>query len=177
SILRSFSRSRASPLIAAPALPQERRRHSMEKASALGVAHEGADHAILAAFEMALPQCIVLRQAKTGRSGDAMGAAGIPAIEGECRTVAAHCGDDLAVALAIAQCGAARRLLRREIVRKAIGAACADCERTRGLHRRWRHEHKARRDQRAQQRPTERNHRKAPPPRNVPCYPTSVATW
>src|SRR5262245_14645673 len=160
STFRSFSRSRASPAIAAHS-PIEAARSEHHRArpsiggSALAVADEGADDAILAAVLIALAERRVLRRREPRRGRKSKGATGVTRIDRERRAIAPHRRDHLAVALALAQRRGPRRLLFAEVVGKAISAAGADRERAGGLRRRERRKRDARRHQHGRQHQSE----------------------
>src|SRR5262249_45117159 len=116
--------------------------------SALGVADEGADDALLAAVAVALLQRGVLRLAEPRGGGEAVGAAEVAAVDREGGAIALHRRDHLAVrAGAFLERSLARPLLAREVIGKAVGAAVADRQCAGGL-RCGRRKRKARHEQR-----------------------------
>src|SRR5262245_51003109 len=143
--------------------------------SALGVADEGADDALLAAVLVALLECGVLCRAEACGGGKAVGTAEIAAADREGGATTPHRGHHLAVvADALLQRGAARLLLAREVVGKAVGTAVANRERAGSLRRGRRKCNQARREHGG---PSQTSHWK-PLPRGTPkTYPATVSTW
>src|SRR5262249_34546657 len=78
------------------------------RVSALGVAHPGADDAVLAAVLVARLERRILRRAEPRRRRVAERAADIAAVDRKRRAITLHRGHDLAGARAFLECGRAR---------------------------------------------------------------------